>query len=119
VDDVALRARDPDASRRFSGAALAPLGFGLLYTGEEQARFGVDAASRGADDFWILAGEGPAIGVHVAFAAGARATVDALHRAALGVGGPDDGAPGLRREYPPGCYAAFVFDPNGSNVEAV
>ncbi len=39
--------------------------------------------------------------------------------AALAAGGRDNGAPGPRKDYGPHYYAAFVFDPDGNNVEAV
>jgi predicted lactoylglutathione lyase len=57
--------------------------------------------------------------VHVAILAANRATVDAFHKAALAAGGRDNGAPGLRPEYHASYYGAFVFDPDGNNVEAV
>ena len=57
--------------------------------------------------------------IHLAFSASDRATVDAFHAAALAAGGKDNGAPGLRSEYHPGYYGAFVLDPDGDNVEAV
>jgi len=34
-------------------------------------------------------------------------------------GGRDNGPPGLRPHYHPNYYGAFVFDPDGNNVEAV
>ena len=40
-------------------------------------------------------------------------------RAAIAAGGRDNGAPGLRPEYHPNYYGAFVFDPDGNNIEAV
>jgi hypothetical protein len=45
--------------------------------------------------------------------------VDAFHKAALAAGGRDNGGPGPRPHYHPGYYGAFVFDPDGNNVEAV
>jgi predicted lactoylglutathione lyase len=57
--------------------------------------------------------------VHIAFAARDRAAVDAFRRAAVRVGGRDNGPPGLRPHYGAGCYAAYVLDPDGNNVEAV
>ena len=44
--------------------------------------------------------------------------VQAFHRAALAAGGRDNGGPG-ERAYHRGYYAAFVFDPDGNNIEAV
>ena len=58
-------------------------------------------------------------GVHIAFAAGTRAQVDAFHRVALANGGSDAGAPGLRPEYDANYYGAFVRDPDGNKIEAV
>jgi len=58
-------------------------------------------------------------GTHVAFLAKDRATVDAFHRAALKHGGVDEGAPGLRPQYHPNYYGAYVRDPDGHKLQAV
>lgn len=34
-------------------------------------------------------------------------------------GGADNGAPGVRPHYHENYYGAFVFDPDGYNIEAV
>ena len=57
--------------------------------------------------------------IHLAFRAKSRALVDRFHAAALDAGGKDNGAPGLRKDYSPTYYGAFVLDPDGNNVEAV
>jgi catechol 2,3-dioxygenase-like lactoylglutathione lyase family enzyme len=57
--------------------------------------------------------------IHVAFGADSIEQVKAFHEAALASGGTDNGAPGLRPEYSPVYYGAFVLDPDGHNVEAV
>jgi predicted lactoylglutathione lyase len=57
--------------------------------------------------------------MHLAFAAGNRAQVDAFYKAALEAGGKDNGAPGIRALYHPNYYGAFVLGPDGHNVEAV
>ena len=61
----------------------------------------------------------PGNGVHIAFAAGTRTQVREFYRLALAHGGSDAGAPGLRPEYDPHYYAAFVRDPDGNKIEAV
>ncbi len=48
-----------------------------------------------------------------------RAAVDALYKAALAGGASDNGGPGLRPDYHANCYAAFVIDPGGDNLEAI
>ena len=58
-------------------------------------------------------------GAHFALIAQDRASVRAFYEAAMETGGRDAGAPGLRPEYIPTYYGAFVFDPDGNKVEAV
>jgi catechol 2,3-dioxygenase-like lactoylglutathione lyase family enzyme len=118
IDHVTIGVSDLARSRDFYVEALAPLGFELQESWREGVReltFGVE----GADDFAISLEYPVGAPVHVAFAAENRPQVDAFHRAALAAGGRDNGAPGLRPEYSPGYYGAFVLDPDGHNVEAV
>ena len=57
--------------------------------------------------------------MHAAFKVDSRATVDAFHAAALAHGGTDEGAPGLRPQYHPNYYGAYVRDPDGNKIQAV
>ena len=121
IDHIGFSVSDYARAKAFYEKALAPLGYVLIMevtaqeTGAPAAGFG----RGGKPDFWI-GGEGKLERpVHVAFLADARATVDAFHRAAIGAGGRDNGAPGLRPHYHPSYYAAFVLDPDGHNIEAV
>ena len=114
IDHVSLRVADIARSKRFYSAALAPLGYVLDADYGQAAGFGIG----GKPDFWIGAG-GSGAGAHVCFAAASRAQVDAFHKAALAAGGRDNGAPGIRAEYHPNYYGAFVLDPDGHNVEVV
>ena len=57
--------------------------------------------------------------MHIAFASQSRAVVDTFYQVALAAGGRDNGAPGLRPQYHPNYYGAFIFDPDGNNIEAV
>lgn len=116
IDHVDLLVRDLERSRGFYGAALAPLGFALLDASATSASFGLE----GADDFGInLAEQEPTTRAHVAFVAPNRAAVDAFWAAALAHGGREKEAPALHPEYHTGYYAAFVWDPDGNNIEAV
>ena len=44
---------------------------------------------------------------------------DRFYKAGVAAGGKDNGAPGVRKDYGPKYYAAFLIDPDGNNVEAV
>jgi predicted lactoylglutathione lyase len=55
----------------------------------------------------------------MAFPADDNGTVDDFHRVAAEAGYRDNGAPGERAVYHPGYYGAFVFDPDGNNIEVV
>ena len=115
-DHLGLRVADLDASVRFYTAALAPLGFELCSRDDSGAGFG----PKGAPALWLHLHKGKAgTGAHVAFRAKDRAGVDRFHAAGLKAGGKDNGAPGLRPDYGPTYYAAFLIDPDGNNVEAV
>jgi catechol 2,3-dioxygenase-like lactoylglutathione lyase family enzyme len=61
----------------------------------------------------------PGNGVHIAFTAPDRHTVNTFYREALRLGGRDAGAPGPRPEYSEDYYGAFVLDPDGNKIEAV
>jgi len=115
IDHAGVTVRDVVKSKRFYAAALAPLGYTLLMEFEESAGFGVAPKP----DFWIGEGAPNVPPVHIAFRAATRGEVDEFHRAALAVGGRDNGAPGLRPHYHANYYGAFVLDPDGHNVEAV
>ena len=117
-DHVGLNVRDYAASRAFYEQALAPLGYRVVFDGSEWngAGFGT---SDDKPEFWIMQREPCGTGPHVAFHCADRASVDAFHTAALAAGGTDHGAPGLRPQYHPSYYGAFVLDPDGNNVEAV
>ena len=115
IDHVVLLVRDHVASRRFSEAVLAPLGFGVLDESEDGAAFGLD----GVDDFAIYQNERPTRAAHDAFVAPSRAAVDAFYEAAMARGARDAGSPQIWPEYSPGYYAAFVLDLDDNNIEAI
>lgn len=123
LDHVGFAVADAERSRLFYEKALAPLGITLIMSvTPEMTEAGGTAhgfGSGGKPYFWIGDNERVGKGTHVAFAAGARAEVDAFYRAAIAAGGHDNGAPGLRPHYHPNYYGAFVLDPDGINVEAV
>lgn len=116
-DHIGLRVQNLDSSVRFYETVLAPLG-GLL-TGRDSTYAGF-GPSKEASVLWLHLHTAKSTGgTHVAFQAPNRAAVDRFHREGLSAGGRDNGAPGVRADYSPNYYAAFLLDPDGNNVEAV
>jgi catechol 2,3-dioxygenase-like lactoylglutathione lyase family enzyme len=115
-DHIGIAVSSFEKSVRFYESALAPLGFRLESHDPkaQSAGFGVP----GSPAFWIGNGK-PAGPLHLAFQAKTRGAVRQFYEAALAAGGKDNGKPGLRENYAPTYYAAFVHDPDGHNVEAV
>ncbi|MBA4208360.1 MAG: glyoxalase [Parvibaculum sp.] len=116
IDHVQLVVKDIDASRDFYKAILAVLEVPVTDTPDGYFwadEFVVSSAGSPAA-FGELTGRN-----HLAFQAKDRATVDEVYRTALAHGGRDFGAPGLRDQYHPGYYAAFMLDPDGNNIEIV
>ena len=116
IDHISLTVSDYDAAKKFYAAALKPLGWKMMMEFGRTAGFGVG----GKPYFWIAEGKKKTRPhVHVAFGAPTRKDVDKFYKAAIKAGGADNGKPGLRLDYHPTYYAAFVFDPDGHNIEAV
>jgi catechol 2,3-dioxygenase-like lactoylglutathione lyase family enzyme len=115
-DHLGLNVRDLARTRAFYTAALAPLGLAVQW---DKMPGVVAFGAPGRPQLWFTGKGGGPTGVHIALVAANRAQVDAFHAAALAAGGRDNGAPGLRPHYHPNYYGAFVFDPDGHNLEAV
>ncbi len=122
LDHIGVAVTDFERASAFYRAALKPLGLGVLMEVTAEETGGDAHTGFGENDkpfFWIGTGKKPKGGTHVAFTAKTRAEVDAFYRAGLAAGGRDNGAPGLRPQYHANYYGAFVFDPDGNNIEAV
>lgn len=114
IDHIGISVTDLARSLAFYERALAPLGYALVMKHDYFAGFGAG----GKLDFWVGVGA-PKDRIHVAFRAKGRADVRAFYDAAIAAGGKDNGAPGVRAQYHPDYYGAFVLDPDGHNIEAV
>ena len=118
IDHVSIGVNDIGTAKRFYDAALKPLGYACLSESQGSLGYG-----DGAVALWISAADHPVpphpkSGLHFCFTAPTIGSVDAFHAAALAAGGKDNGRPGLRADYGPGYYAAFVIDPDGYRIEA-
>jgi catechol 2,3-dioxygenase-like lactoylglutathione lyase family enzyme len=123
---ISLGVADLLKATRFYDAALRPLGYIRVW---EDIRPGEDDQAVG----YGLPGGGdklalkhrpddanpPGPGFHLALAAPNRASVEQFHAEAIANGGIDNGGPGLRPDYGPHYFAAFVIDLDGHRLEAV
>ncbi len=119
IDHVSIAVRDAKASARFYDSLLAPLGLTRVRESPKSIGFG-----KTYPEFWInerahLTPLPADCGAHISLRAPSTQAVDAFHAAALAAGAQSDGAPGMRHEYSPHYYAAFIRDWDGNRIEAV
>lgn len=117
VAHVEFKVSDYVKSKNFYEQALAPLGIKILFDEkvERSAGFGIQKRVE------LLIQESNAVKpvLHIAFLGPSRQAVEEFYKMGLSAGGRDNGAPGLRPHYHKDYYAAFLFDPDGHNIEAV
>jgi catechol 2,3-dioxygenase-like lactoylglutathione lyase family enzyme len=131
---VCLGTNDLEKATRFYDATLAALGLKRCVTGDpgwDQTQVGwgryPGAHNEGGPlelALWICKpfNEQPATagnGTMIALIARSWKQVDDFHAAALANGGRSEGGPGLRPQYNPDFYAAYVRDPDGNKLAAV
>jgi catechol 2,3-dioxygenase-like lactoylglutathione lyase family enzyme len=118
IHHVSIGVRNVSSAKAFYDAALAPIGYSCLSSDDASLGYGKDTVA-----FWISLSERPVAavpdsGLHFCFIAPTRRSVEAFYKAALATGGRDNGKPGLRTDYGPSYFAAFVMDPDGYRIEA-
>lgn len=116
-DHVEFSVSDIAAARDFYGAVIDAIGAREMFfdAAGKAVGYGIDEIVH------LLLTEGTAVAptVHICFQAPNKLAVDTAHAAALAAGGKDNGAPGYRKGYGPGYYAAFMYDRDGHNVEVL
>lgn len=115
LDHISVPVRDLKTARAFYKAALGALGMKINMEVDD----GFGMGSKKEKIFWLVRdkkamGEG-----HYALRVDSRDEVDAFYAAAVRAGGKNNGKPGLRPNYGPNYYAAFVTDREGNNIEVV
>lgn len=118
IDHVSIGVSNILRSKTFYDAALHALGYACLSEDKTSLGYGKDRV-----ELWVNIAERPTkpdreSGLHFCFEAPTRQSVDAFHKAAQVAGGQNNGEPGLRGDYGPDYYAAYVVDPDGYRIEA-
>lgn len=123
LDHVSVTVSDLSRAARFWDAVMAALSVACVVRWD--AMIGYGARNRSGDDGHTYLSVRQSTGTVVAdnrhwcFCAPSRAAVEAFHAAGLASGGRCDGPPGLRPDYHPAYYAAFLLDLDGNRIEAV
>ena len=113
IDHLWIRVADLAQARTFY-ETIAPHA-GLQLDGDTGDRVGFTGAS---GSFSLVRGT-PTVNLHLAFGTAQDAAVQRFHQTATAAGYHSNGSPAERPRYHPGYYAAYVFDPDGNNVEVV
>jgi catechol 2,3-dioxygenase-like lactoylglutathione lyase family enzyme len=116
IDHTGVVVRDLTTAKEFYSRALGPIGYELLSEVSAEATGSANVAGYGVAahvDFWLIEGTPNVPPIHIAFRAKSHAEVDNFYRAALVAGGRGNGGPGIRPQYGPNYYAAFVVDFDG------
>lgn len=120
---VTLGAADFEAGVAFYDATFAAIGWKQFMSFPGFAGYSAGGEENG-QNIWVCSpfdGQ-PAKagnGVMLALRADTRAEVDAFYAAAMAAGGSDEGPPGLRPQYTPTWYAAYLRDPTGNKLAIV
>lgn len=115
MDHISIAVLDAARTKSFYEPVLLPLGWALA-----GFRPGVYVGFKKPGSPALYFNQSPDVArAHLAFKAESAEQVAAFHRACLAAGGLDNGKPGPRPDYGSDYYAAFAFDPDGHNVEAV
>jgi catechol 2,3-dioxygenase-like lactoylglutathione lyase family enzyme len=119
IHHVSVGVNDVVAARRFYDPLMTLLGLTIRSVDDDSVDYGAEKLVFSLETPVNGRRATPGNGVHIAFSAPDRATVDAFHREAMRLGARDEGAPGPRPEYSSSYYGAFVLDPEGNKIEAV
>jgi catechol 2,3-dioxygenase-like lactoylglutathione lyase family enzyme len=112
---IGLPVSDIEKAKSFYDAIAQSVGLNQLADHDDFVGYGSDDSY----EFYIHTGKPGVTGLHVCFEVGSREDVQKFYDAGLAAGGADNGAPGIREDYSPTYFAAFLIDPDGNNIEAV
>lgn len=117
IDHLMLMVKNKYASKTFYENLLKVLGHSLVHDANLFSGFG----RPGHVPFWLKQSDSAhaSARVHVAFSTESRSQVREFYEKALALGAKSNGEPGLRPDHGSSYYAAYIYDLDGHNIEAV
>ncbi len=112
---IGIPVKNIQVCKQFYDAIVSVVSLEFIDCSGSSVRYG----ERGSARLYFHTREEAVSGVHICFDVENREQVDEFYKNALENGGTEHGAPGVREDYSPNYYAAFVLDPDGNNIEAV
>ncbi|MEH6525359.1 MAG: VOC family protein [Sneathiella sp.] len=119
IDHISIAVKDLERSVIFYDAFLAELGMTRIVDRPATAGYG-----KKYPEFWLnlrpeISAVPANVGSHICLRARSEEIVTRCYRAALSLGGLDDGAPGPRQGEMTNYFGAFIKDPDGNKIEVV
>ena len=119
LSHVSIGTNDFERACAFYDAVLAVFGCRRIIEHPGAVAYG-----KAFPEFWVqtpIDGAAATLGngTHFGFIASSKEQVAEFHKAAIGAGATDDGAPGPRPDYGEPYFGCFVRDPDGHKIEAV
>ncbi len=112
---IGIPVKDIQKSKTFYDAIASHIGMNCI---ESQNSF-VGYGSKDSYEYYIHTGKSATSGIHICFEVDTKEQVQTFYDNGLLSGGMDNGAPGIREDYSPTYYAAFLLDPDGNNIEVL
>lgn len=123
LDHVSIAVRDLARAKPFYDAIMSALGVAKVYDRPDAVGYGRRNAAGDDRHTYLSVYASPSatadVRRHWCFRAASEDEVRRFFAAGVSAGGTGDGEPGLRPNYHPAYFAAFLIDPDGNRVEAV
>lgn len=112
---IGIPVKDIQKSKEFYDAIASHIGLKCIDSHDDFVGYG----SHDSYEFYIHTGRSAISGIHICFEVDTKEQAHAFYDSGLSAGGIDNGAPGIREDYSPTYYAAFLLDPDENNIEVL